>query len=165
MARCISLAALAQTRIPSGSHRSQRISPGGATKLTSPPTRVPLFNPSVGTLDATAAWRWFENIEVELAASVLTDPTKVLLHNYYSNAGLLRQWRRPFFRRHYTFAVAAAAKFLLNQASNRSVRILDLGCGYGTQSLLFAALGASVVALDGQSVALDVARERVAVYE
>jgi SAM-dependent methyltransferase len=116
-------------------------------------------------LEPSAVWRWFQNIKTELTSSGMTDEAKSLIENYYLDAGLLKRWRQPFFKQHYTCAVAAAANFLVAQNPNDSPRILDLGCGYGTQSLLFAVLGAAVVALDGDTTALDVARQRKAVYE
>jgi SAM-dependent methyltransferase len=137
----------------------------GATELTSAKTRAELFDPSRSLLDPTAVWRWFQNIETELTSSELTDEAKSLIEKYYLDAGLLKRWRRPFFKQHYASAVAAAASFLVAHNPNRSPRVLDLGCGYGTQSLLFAILGARVIALDGDRTALDVVRQRRATYE
>ena len=95
----------------------------------------------------------------------MTDEAKLLIENYYLDAGLLKRWRRPFFKHHYASAVASAANFLVAERPKGRTRILDLGCGYGTQALLFAALGAKVIALDGDRTALDVARQRKAMYE
>lgn len=42
----------------------------------------------------------------------------------------------------------------------RGKDVLDLGCGIGTQALMFAAAGANVVAIDGSRVSLDIAKAR-----
>ncbi len=44
-------------------------------------------------------------------------------------------------------------------------RILDAGCGVGTSSLLFAALGATVVGVDSSQAYIGAAKSRIARYE
>ena len=85
------------------------------------------------------------------------------MRTYYLEAGLLRRMRQRFFRRHFVLAVSDTIQQIF--ATRSTPRILDLGCGLGTQSILFAALGAKVIALDLDARALQVLRERIKNYE
>lgn len=118
------------------------------------PARVP---------SETEIWQWYLNVEQELSALDLTSAESACVRDYYVEAGLFRSERRRFFRRHYARTVAEAIRFLF-QGRERPV-ILDLGCGMGTQSLLFALLGARVVGLDLDQTALAVLNKRQALYE
>ena len=109
------------------------------------------------------AWAWYLNIPLELQDYFLTDEEKSHFAEYYHEAGLLRPWRRSFFRHHYSRTLAQAANFLF--AEKQSPLILDLGCGTGTQSLCFALMGARVVAVDMDSLSLSVFKKRIHYYE
>ncbi len=110
-----------------------------------------------------STWKWYLNVPEELALSFLSTEDKAYFAAYYREAGLLRAWRRPFFRHHYSRTFTQAVRFLLN--ANPRPRIVDLGCGTGTQSLLLALLGASVVALDVDGKALAILEKRKHFYE
>jgi SAM-dependent methyltransferase len=107
--------------------------------------------------------QWYGNIEKELGAGFLRDEAALRLVSYYRQAGLLRWYRRPYFRRHFCEPFANAARFFLRQAA--SGVILDLGAGYGTQAIYFALLGRPVVAVDVDGKALAVLEYRKAWYE
>jgi SAM-dependent methyltransferase len=115
--------------------------------------------------DSTEAdlWAWYQNSEIELRLGVLNGKHADDFRAYYEEAGLLRWWRRPFFRFHYSRTFARSAAFLLEKAGDGS--ILDLGCGCGTQSLYLALKGAQVVALDLNEAALGVLQQRKTFYE
>lgn len=115
------------------------------------------------TLTQQSIWRWFQNITVEAQRLDLGDAQRHVFQEYYRAAGLLRPWRRPFFRHHYTYPLLLAAREIF--AREPRPRVLDLGCGTGTQSLLFALLGAEVVSVDMDADALEVLRKRKALYE
>jgi SAM-dependent methyltransferase len=123
---------------------------------------VPLFIPSKSPCTEDHVSSFYDNVEHEVTSGILTAPQRDRVVGYYRRAGLLRTWRRPFFRHHFARTLAASARLLL---SRPGAQILDLGCGFGTQTLLFALLGAEVVALDNDSDALDVVRRRVSLYE
>lgn len=108
-------------------------------------------------------WRWFQNIPEEIPLLSLSENERSSFEGYYRSAGLLKDWRRPFFRHHYALPLLLAVRELFSAAGRP--RILDLGCGTGTQSLLFALLGAEVVAVDMDESALEVFRKRKALYE
>jgi SAM-dependent methyltransferase len=110
------------------------------------------------------SWRWYNNIPIELKTSFLSLEYSSYFKEYYIEAGLLRRWRRPFFRYHYARTFALAVSFLFPNHNNKPV-ILDLGCGTGTQSIAFALLGAKVIALDMDETALQILEKRKAFYE
>ena len=58
-------------------------------------------------------WEWYLNIELELEHSFLNMGEKKYLSDYYYEAGLLRSWRRPFFKHHYARTFTKAVNFVL----------------------------------------------------
>ena len=108
---------------------------------------------------------FFEGIEREVQSDIPAS-TRAALEAYYIPAGLLTTWRRPYFFQHYTEPVARALQFLvLDQPAYRPPVIMDLGCGLGTQSLIFAAHGARVIAFDLDDAALAGLTDRKVWYE
>jgi SAM-dependent methyltransferase len=127
-------------------------------------SRNALYLPPAGTLPGEAAVRaWFANIAVELNEDSLDRDQKQALSSYYREAGLLRSARSAFFHAHYECSIATALRHLFGTGTTRP-RILDLGCGLGTQSLLFALMGADVVAVDLDGNALEILGARAAFY-
>jgi len=106
---------------------------------------------------------WFGNITVELAEGYLDDDGRRALEAYYHEAGILRRGKADFFRAHFGRPLAIALQHLFGRLPKP--RILDLGCGMGTQALLFALLGADVVAVDLDEEALSILAARKAFYE
>lgn len=114
---------------------------------------------------------WFGNEARELRSGIHAGDDQAEIKAYYVEArswkyiqaGLLRGWRRSFFRRHFAETLSEALAFLFG--GTRTPTILDLGCGTGTQSLLFALHGAKVVAADMNPVALRVFRRRLELYQ
>lgn len=108
-------------------------------------------------------WAWYSNIPLELEQSWLTAAEKQLFAAYYQEAGLLRTWRRPFFRHHFSRTFTRAVNHLFD--GQEAPRILDLGCGTGTQSLFLALLGAEVVGIDLDDNSLEIFKKRKLFYE
>jgi SAM-dependent methyltransferase len=114
---------------------------------------------------------WFANEAREYAAGLHAGFDQAQIKAYYVEArswryiksGLLRGWRRPFFRRHFAETLSRALAFLFGDT--KTPTILDLGCGTGTQALLLALHGAKVVAADLDPVALRVFRRRLELYQ
>lgn len=119
--------------------------------------------PDRATLTQQDVWNWYGNIASEAELLGLDATARSLFEGYYRDAGLLRAWRRPFFRHHYTYPLLLATRAIFERRPRP--RILDLGCGTGTQSLFFALLGADVVGVDMDAAALDVLALRKALYE
>jgi SAM-dependent methyltransferase len=83
------------------------------------------------------------------------------LHQYYLPAGLFLPTKRNFFFYHYADSFARVLEFMGGNPDSPDVTtILDLGCGLGTQSLMFAIRGARVVAIDLDGDALDILGKR-----
>jgi SAM-dependent methyltransferase len=122
-----------------------------------------LFCPNPKEPPTTASVsRFFENIGAEV--DLLPSASAQLLRTYYREAGLLgRPFKRGFFQHHFVQNVAKATRTIFDPS--KAPRILDLGCGMGTQSIFFAMNGASVVGVDLDGAALGVARQRTALYE
>jgi len=122
-----------------------------------------VFLPDPATDSESQLWQWYlSTVEASECAS-LSDEQLNTLRSYYREAGLETAWRRPYFRRHFSANFAEIASFVLQ---NRSTpRILDLGCGTGTQALYLALMGASVVGLDVDACSLDVMAKRKQFYE
>lgn len=107
--------------------------------------------------------KWYDNILIELEAGFLTQDEQRYLADYYHKAGLLRIWRRNYFYYHFTISLT---KIINHFLSNKfPCRILDLGCGVGTQSLFFALLGGEVIGLDKNEKALSIFERRKVYYE
>jgi SAM-dependent methyltransferase len=108
-------------------------------------------------------WPWYMNVPKEISIGFLSGTEIEHMQAYYSETGLLRAWRKPFFRYHYAHTFAIAAKALLGVCARP--RIVDLGCGFGTQSLFLSAMGAEVIALDMDVLALSILAKRKTYYE
>jgi SAM-dependent methyltransferase len=119
--------------------------------------------PQPGDYRPEAVRGWFCNVARELEVGMHGANERAQFEGYYVEAGLLRTWRRPFFWRHYAETLEEAMAFLFG--GTKTPTILDLGCGTGTQSLLFAVHGARVVAADMDTVALRVFRRRLELYQ
>ena len=122
-----------------------------------------IYFPDTDSFDAGSMWQWYQNMIKEMPEQFLTATEIEHIEEYYSEAGLMQWWRRPFFRRHYAESFTDAARYLLDSPSEGV--IVDLGCGIGTQSLFLALGGAKVVGVDMDSVALEIFRKRKAWYE
>lgn len=78
-------------------------------------------------------------------------------------APLLQRRSRAFFYHHYCRSFAIALRHMFRD--NAAMRILDLGCGLGTHSLLFSILGASVTSIDIDAKPLEIFKKRITLYE
>ena len=107
--------------------------------------------------------KWFENSLLELQGESLNDTEKEFLTKYYIDAGLLNSSKRKFFSHHYSRTVAMAVNNIFLYDSQP--KIIDLGAGTGSQSILFALLGAEVLAIDMDGLSLGILEKRMAFYE
>lgn len=88
-------------------------------------------------------------------AGRLPEPAGELLKHYYRSWGEFRSERMRYW---YDFQLTDINALL---AKMRSPRLLDAGCGNGTESLWFALNGANVTAVDIDEKLLDVAQHRL----
>lgn len=122
-----------------------------------------IFIPQNTQWSESDVWSWYSNITIECESIAYSEREIEELVGYYQGAGLLTKWRKPFFRRHYSSSFVSAANFLVGD--RYSTRILDVGCGVGTQTLFFALLGHTVLALDVDAGSLNILRKRQKFYE
>jgi len=108
-------------------------------------------------------WKWYSNIEKELKYNFITKEDNLYITKYYCEAGLLKNWRRNFFRYHFSGNFSRAVQHIFQNGTSK--KILDLGCGTGTQSLFFAMLGAEVISIDLDEQALRILNCRKSFYE
>jgi SAM-dependent methyltransferase len=108
-------------------------------------------------------WKWYKNIYFELSSNFLSKREKIYLREYYLSAGLLKKWRKNYFREHFSKPFTRACNFLFPEKSYP--KILDLGGGLGTQSLFMAIRGAEVYVLDLDGFALNIHKKRKRFYE
>lgn len=128
-------------------------------------THKDLFIPNKNaTLSEDDVWAWYKNTEKELELIDFTAEEKAHIIAYYQEAGLFSEKRKQFFRRHYSHSFHEAVSFLMS-GQKKSPTILDLGVGTGAQALLFSLLGANVIGLDLDGVALSIAQKRHRYYE
>lgn len=103
--------------------------------------------------------------ELTEASSFLRPSEVTWFRNYVRSRQLLEY--TPQKKRWLDQAYARQVGWVLEriQTSERPLRVLDAGCGLGTESILFASLGASVVGVDLWEENLQVARNRVHHWE
>ena len=87
-----------------------------------------------------------------LAEPRLSPESQRVFDRYYSS---YKHRFSPWLRRHYASQTEEAQALI-----GRGTRVLEVGCGCGTESLWFAMQGASVVGVDLNEPRLEVARER-----
>jgi SAM-dependent methyltransferase len=72
-------------------------------------------------------------------------------------------WRQTYASEYYGAMIARSVRDLMpNGAVGR--RVLEIGCGTGTQALVYAMLGARVIGVDANTVRVDIARKRCDFY-
>lgn len=108
--------------------------------------------------------KWYNNILIENEFIKYQKDLKKVLYDYYNEAGLIdNKFKKEFFYHHYAKPMCIILRSLFKD--NAEPCILDLGCGSGTQSILFALLGAKVVSVDIDSKALELFELRKKLYE
>lgn len=122
------------------------------------------YLPGNEKINCTTVWRWYGNVELELADAFLSADEKSYIVSKDRNASesiLVNE--RPYFRHAFSDNFARAASFLMRGREHPV--ILDLGCGVGTQALYLALHGARVIALDQDEKALAILSKRLAHYQ
>jgi 2-polyprenyl-3-methyl-5-hydroxy-6-metoxy-1,4-benzoquinol methylase len=91
--------------------------------------------------------------------SVLAPEQSTRMRHYYRH--LLNRNTRAFFRHHFSHRIA----FILEQMRlNGGITLLDVGCGMGTQAILYSLLGYSVTGLDVNAQDIAIAMDRTQYY-
>lgn len=95
-----------------------------------------------------------EWLEWWLSQPRLTSKYQNVLEKYYSS---YKEFFPRYIKEHYTRQTKEVTDFVLK---SESIRILEVGCGCGTESLWFGLQGASVIGIDLNKERLAVAGER-----
>ncbi|MFC1692657.1 hypothetical protein ACFL1R_04045 [Candidatus Latescibacterota bacterium] len=128
--------------------------------------KTDIFIPDMKTkLSENHIWLWYKNISHELKLGLFSIPEiKYIGSNlYYKEASLLKKWRRPYVKKHFSDNFNCICDFLLSD--NNSLNILDLGCGYGSESLLMAMKGLNITAISLDEIALNIFKKRLNFYQ
>lgn len=106
--------------------------------------------------------RFLSNIQKEVAAGFLSGPESERMLDAKSGHGVLLKYPE-YWHRAYDRPFARAVGWV--EALFPSPRVLDIACGTGTQALYLALSGAQVLALDSETLPLQVLRRRLRFYE
>jgi SAM-dependent methyltransferase len=117
---------------------------------------------SPNTVNRLEIFQYIQNVEVEIAQDLFNRNELILIADaLYGN--YLDRKKRAFFLYHFLPLWETALRILFND--NLAPKIIELGCGTGASSLLFAILGARVVGIDLDGDLIRVCNKRKAFYE
>ena len=124
---------------------------------------MPLFRPgSIQELSPATIASYLNNITEEVQSADFNDAEyKQMVAMMFSK--YLEPTTRPFFLHHFCPLINLAVRKMFENTS--TPRILELGCGSGTMSILFALLGAKVTALDFDAASVSTCKKRQELYE
>lgn len=105
---------------------------------------------------------YLENIKKETAQDIFTQGEKVLLKKVLYEK-FLNQKNLPFFLYHFLPIWEYVVKVIFKDSINP--KIIEIGCGSGTSSLLFALLGAKVIGIDLDRTLIEICYKRKLFYE
>jgi|GEM_PF-5364171 len=106
-------------------------------------------------------WRFLLNCFDRDELSQLTEGEKKKLLDPKSGFGTFSQ-SPDYHKKVYAEPLWRAVKLITGK---KNAKVLDIGCGVGTQAILFAMLGSDVQAIDFSDEQLEVARKRRSLYE
>ena len=132
--------------------------------------RAPIAVPARAVFDEFM--RWTIEGEREALAPCLTPADREAFLGYYSklpdprNGAAVRRFLRGLWNSDTGWVVRHIVDLAESRATRHEpVRLLDAGSGFGTFSMLYACMGANVVAADLREDRLRVARQRLALFE
>jgi len=117
-------------------------------------------NPSV--LKEDDIFRYLRNLEFEIDRGLFMQSELILLQDaLFEN--FLDKSSRPFFLYHFLPRWVNSVQTLFCESANPT--IIELGCGTGTSSLLFAMLGAQVIGIEMNADLVGICNKRKRFYE
>ena len=105
--------------------------------------------------------RYIANIEQEIGLGLFT-PQEISLIRAALYGRFLDQRMRPFFLYHFLPLWERAIEVIFKD--NPHPRVIELGCGTGTSSLLFSLLGAEVIGVDLDADLIAICKKRTLFY-
>jgi SAM-dependent methyltransferase len=113
------------------------------------------------SLNKNTMVRYLRNIEVEIERKLFTQ-TEILLLKDALYGKFLDRARRPFFLYHFLPLWEQSVHVLFQD--NAHPKIVELGCGTGTSSLLFALFGATVIGIEMIGDLVNICNKRKRFY-
>ena len=107
-------------------------------------------------------FRYLENLEIEISRNLFTQNELLLLRDALYGK-FLDKSRRPFFLYHFLPLWMNSVQILFREITKPT--IIELGCGTGTSSLLFAMLGAKVIGIEMDADLVGICNKRKQFYE
>jgi len=114
------------------------------------------------------ARRLFEVVRAELlfhirSTKYLSKRETALLYKYYHDMIGKNSLRQAHY---FAQRIKNVVKLLLqSRIYAQQLHVLDCGCGFGTESIIFALLGGKVLGIDLNAERLHIAKKRVSYYE
>jgi len=114
------------------------------------------------------AKRLFEVVRAELlfhtrSTKYLSKRETALLYEYYYDMISKNSLRQAHY---FAQRIKNVVKLLLqSRIYAQQLHVLDCGCGFGTESIIFALLGGKVLGIDLNAERLHIAKKRVSYYE
>ena len=108
-------------------------------------------------------FRYLQNLELEIDRGLFTKNELLLLLRDALYGKFLDNSRRPFFLYHFLPLWVNSVQTLFHESANPTV--IELGCGTGTSSLLFAMLGAQVIGIEMNADLVGICNKRKRFYE
>lgn len=122
---------------------------------------APYLRRPISELTADDMWAFYQVTHEEVAHPAYSELHRRRLLDYKSGMGPMLS-REAYFKQNYCAPLRNAVAAIFSRFPNP--RILDVCCGTGTQSILFALLGGTVVGLDYHGGQLETFRQRLAFY-
>lgn len=107
-------------------------------------------------------FRYLQNLEIEIAEGLFSQKELLLLQEALYGKYLDIK-RRPFFMYHFLPLWEQAIMVLFKDTDKP--KIIELGCGTGTSSLLFALLGAEVIGIELNADLVEICNKRKRFYK
>lgn len=107
-------------------------------------------------------FRYLQNLEFEIDQGLFTQNELLLLQDALYGK-FLDSSRRPFFLYHFLPLWVNSVQTLFRESANPTV--IELGCGTGTSSLLFAMLGAKIIGIEMNANLVGICNKRKQFYE
>ena len=124
--------------------------------------KIPFIPNRPNKISRKDIFRYLQNLELEIGQGLFTQNELLLLQDALYRK-FLDKSRRPFFLYHFLPLWVNSVQILFRDCANP--KIIELGCGTGTSSLLFAMLGAQVVGVEMNADLVGICNKRKRFYE
>ena len=124
--------------------------------------KIPFIPNSPNKIRRKDIFHYLQNLEVEIDRGLFSENELLLLQEALYGKFLDRT-RRPFFLYHFLPLWMNSVQTLFRDCANP--KIIELGCGTGASSLLFAMLGAQVIGIEMNADLVGICNKRKRFYE